>query len=183
MLPEGWKHVGCILVIQLDKTVNGIMPALQTLHQALPNAKITLMAPAGNQVPLLPWVDDMPIYSTIGQNTPGFRSLDSAQAQELIAKIHSYQFDAAVIFNNSFQSPYPLAYLCYLAGIPIRLGQSKEFGGSVLSHWVKPPPDETQLVDRNLFLLESIGLAPRKYRSSSTVVTQVRAANFRGELS
>jgi ADP-heptose:LPS heptosyltransferase len=174
MLPEGWGEVGRILVIQLDKPVDRVMSALQTLRQALPNAKITLMTTAASSQDSLP-VDDRLIYGTAWQNASS-QSLNPVQVQELSAKLRSHQFDAAVIFNNSFQSPYPLAYLCYLAGIPIRLGQSKEFGGSVLSHWVKPPPDENP-VDRHLFLLESVDLAPRKYRSSSTVVTRIRAAD------
>ncbi|MGE5137930.1 MAG: glycosyltransferase family 9 protein, partial [Rudaea sp.] len=68
------------------------------------------------------------------------------------------ELDAAFIFTSFSQSPYPPAYACYLAGIPARIGQSKEFGGSVLSTWVKPLPDPTHQVDRNLHLVSSVGI-------------------------
>lgn len=51
-----------------------------------------------------------------------------------IAWLRQQQFNASVILNGPDQSPYSLGYLCYLAGIPIRLGDSYEFGGQVLSH-------------------------------------------------
>lgn len=168
-MPEGWQEVSHILAIQLD-SIDRIMPALQALHQALPNPRITLMTPDRSQA-CLP-IDN--ICGTIWQHASGSGSPNSAEIEALIVKLRSYQFDAAVIFNSSFQSPYPLAYLCYLAGIPIRLGQSKEFGGSVLSHWVKPPPDNHS-VDRHLFLLESLGLAPR--RDASSPVTHIGAVS------
>lgn len=174
MLPEDWREVDCVLVIQLDP-VDAVLPALQTLRQALPNTKITLMTAANNHHSLP--VDNRLIYGT-WQDITSPQSLNQTQVQELTDQIRRHQFDAVVIFNSSFQSPYPLAYLCYLAGVPIRLGQSKEFGGSVLSHWVKSPSDQNP-IDRHLFLLESVGLAPRN-PSSSPVVTPIRAVSGRG---
>jgi hypothetical protein len=51
-----------------------------------------------------------------------------------ITWLRQHQFDVAVILTPPGQSPYTLGYLCYLAGIPIRIGHSQEFGGQVLSH-------------------------------------------------
>jgi lipopolysaccharide heptosyltransferase II len=62
-----------------------------------------------------------------------------------------------LIFTSFTQSPYPPAYVCYLAGIPVRAGHSKEFGGGLLTHWSKPPADEGHQVDRNLALIEGVG--------------------------
>jgi ADP-heptose:LPS heptosyltransferase len=76
----------------------------------------------------------------------------------LIEDLGSRHFDAAVIFTSFSQSPYPPAYVCYLAGIPLRLGHSKEFGGGILSECGKPPPDSGHQVDRNLALIELAGL-------------------------
>jgi ADP-heptose:LPS heptosyltransferase len=76
----------------------------------------------------------------------------------LIEALSQRRFDAAIIFTSFLQSPYPPAYVCYLAGITVRAGQSQEFGGSLLTHWVRPLPDRTHQVDRNLFLLESLGV-------------------------
>src|SRR3712207_8117750 len=61
------------------------------------------------------------------------------------------------IYTLSLHDALPISFVCYLAGVPIRLGQSREFGGSVLSQWVKPLPDGAHQVDRNLHLLESAG--------------------------
>lgn len=66
-------------------------------------------------------------------------------------------FEAAMIFTAPGRSPYAIAYLCYLAGIPIRVGQSIEFGGGVLSHWVKPPLRAVG-AEYHLHLLRSVGL-------------------------
>ncbi|MHB9156185.1 MAG: glycosyltransferase family 9 protein, partial [Endomicrobiales bacterium] len=70
------------------------------------------------------------------------------------------RFDAAVIFTSFPQSPHPPAYACFLAGIPLRIGQSKEFGGSLLTRWVKPLPDYLHQADRDLHLLEAEGFPP-----------------------
>jgi lipopolysaccharide heptosyltransferase II len=161
MLPEHWANVRRILAIRLDNIGDLVMlgPSLRTLRRALPQATITLMAsPGGSQVaPLLPWVDDVLTHRAIWQDTSGAIPQDAARELALVETIRAGRFDAAVIFTSFSQSPYPPAYVCHLAGIPIRLGQSKEFGGSLLSQWVKPLPDETHQVDRNLFLLESAG--------------------------
>jgi ADP-heptose:LPS heptosyltransferase len=68
------------------------------------------------------------------------------------------RFDAAFIFTSFSQTPFPPAYACYLAGIPVRAAQAAEFGGSLLSHQVGPAADGTHQVDRNLHLLEALGL-------------------------
>lgn len=75
---------------------------------------------------------------------------------EVIDQLRQQAFDAAIIFTLPFQSCYTLAYLCYLCGIPIRLGQSLEFGGALLSQWIRPPVDAISPVDYHLHLLESI---------------------------
>ncbi len=78
--------------------------------------------------------------------------------QERICAISHLHYDAAVIFTSPGQSPYPDAYGCYLAGIPVRIGISTEFAGGVLSHWTKPLPN-THPVDRHVSLMASIGLS------------------------
>jgi hypothetical protein len=63
----------------------------------------------------------------------------SADWERAIAWLRQQQCTAAIILTAPGQSPYTLGYLCYLAGIPLRLGNSQEFGGQVLTHsW---PPE------------------------------------------
>jgi ADP-heptose:LPS heptosyltransferase len=162
MQPDPWVDVRRLLAVRLDNIGDVVMlgPALRALRRALPDAAITLMAsPAGSQVaPLLPWIDDVMTCRVLWQDASGAMPLDPQREIDLVEAIRARGFDAAVIFTSFSQTPYPAAYACYLAGVPIRVGQSKEFGGGLLSHWVRPRPDGIHQVDRNLFLLESAGL-------------------------
>ncbi len=173
MTSGSWPLVHRLLVVRLDNIGDVIMlgPSLRTLRQALAQASITLMAsPAGAQAaPLLPWIDDLIIHRALWQDVSGSLAHDPGREQELVQTLQERRFDAALIFTSFSQSPHPAAYACYLAGIPVRAGQSKEFGGAVLSQWIKPPPDETHQVDRNLFLLESAGFRPEERQLSLSV--------------
>jgi lipopolysaccharide heptosyltransferase II len=144
-------------LIRLDNIGDVVMlgPAMRALRQALPEAALTLLcSPAGSQVaPLLPWLDDVMVTRATWQDASGALPLDPARELALVAEVRARRFDAALIFTSFSQSPYPPAYVCYLAGVPIRIGQSREFGGSMLSRWVRPLPDPTHQVDRNLHLL------------------------------
>lgn len=132
MLPSSLQNVRRVLVTQLGglEDVELTSPALQILRQSLPSVVITLMTSAHcSQMALqLPYVDDVLVYERAG-----FTSLNAERELALIELLCKSAFDAAIIYTNARESPYPLAYICYLAGIPIRLGQSQEFGGNVLS--------------------------------------------------
>jgi ADP-heptose:LPS heptosyltransferase len=157
-----WNNIRRVVVVRLDNIGDVIMtgPALRSLKKALPGIQIALMAsPAGSQVaPLLPWVDEVVVDKAVWQDASWTMPFDPGREIERIETLKARQFDAAIIFTSFSQSPYPPAYACYLAGIPVRIGQSKEFGGSVLSHWKRSAPDEVHQVDRNLSLLEDAGL-------------------------
>ena len=180
MHPEGWEGVRRVLAVRLDNIGDVVMlgPALRTLRRALPDASITLMAsPAGSQVaPLLPWIDGVITHRAVWQDASSSMPLDPEREQGLVASLREQRFDAAVIFTSFSQSPYPPAYACYLAGIPIRLGQARDFGGSLLSHWVRPLPDDAHQVDRNLHLLEAAGFASAGRNLELWVPAEVQAA-------
>ncbi len=128
-----WLHVRRAIAIRLGSLEDTVLTAaLQKLRQSLPDAAITLMtSPSGSQAGQLPWVDEVLVYEGTLFTSNAERELT------LIETLSRRAFDAAFIFTNDQESPYPLAYICYLAEIPIRLGRSQEFGGSVLSHCVK----------------------------------------------
>jgi ADP-heptose:LPS heptosyltransferase len=170
MFDERWqalaaKRDGRVLVVRLDNIGDVIMlgPALRAIRANLPHAGITLMAtPGGSQAaPLLPWIDDVMIHRVLWQDISGTWPLDPARELALVEEIRAKQFDAAIIFTSFTQSPHPPAYVCYLAGIPLRIAQSKEFGGGLLTQWVRPLGDESHQVDRNLHLLRSAGFEVR----------------------
>src|SRR6059058_2368636 len=134
-----------------------------------------MVSPAGAQVaPLLPWIDDVWALSPVWQDASSKMALDPVREQALVQEMAARKFDAAVIFTSFSQSPYPPAYVCYLAGVPVRLGQSKEFGGSLLTQWVRPLPDSAHQADRNLFLLESAGFPVAGRHLELTVPTGVQ---------
>ena len=152
-----------ILAVRLDNIGDVIMlgPALAAVRATLPRASITLLAtPGGSQAaPLLPWIDDVMVHRVLWQDISGTWPLDPARELALVNEIASRQFDAALIFTSFTQSPHPPAYVCYLAGIPHRIAQSREFGGGVLTQWVRPLSDDAHQVERNLHLLRSAGFA------------------------
>jgi ADP-heptose:LPS heptosyltransferase len=160
--PAEWARARRLLVVRLDNIGDVIMagPVLRSLRRAFPDAQITFMAtPGGSQaVPLLPWVDDVIVRPVLWQDISGTWPFDPVGELGLIDDLRRRDFDAAIILTSFTQAPYPPAYVAYLAGIPLRIAQSREFGGGVLSQWVKPLPDDTHQVDRNLHLLEAAGI-------------------------
>ena len=152
--PDSWKDVKRVVVIQLgslgDVIASGLV--LRALKQTISASKITLItSPSGSSiVPWMPWVDETWVHQTD-------KYIELDQEMHFIQKLQQSCFDAAVILTNGTQSPYPIAYCCYLAGIPIRLGQSQEFGGGVLSQWIKPSSNNLHPIDRHLELLKLAG--------------------------
>jgi ADP-heptose:LPS heptosyltransferase len=130
------------------------------MRAAYPKARITLMAsPAGAQAaPMLPWIDDVFVWRAIWQEISPKAQFDPYEERDLVEYLRLGNYDAAFIFTSFRQSPYPPAYSAALAGVPIRVGQSKEFGGQVLTHGYQPPDDETHQVDRNMALISSYGI-------------------------
>jgi ADP-heptose:LPS heptosyltransferase len=151
-----------ILAIRLDNVGDLVLlsPALRALRSHLPTASITLMtSPAGSQAaPMLPWIDDVIVEQVVWQDAAGTLPCDLKAQKALVDGLGAHGFDAAVIFTTWSQSPWPAAYVCYLAGIPLRAGESKEFGGSLLTHQPACLPDEVHQVDRNLHLLDTLGI-------------------------
>lgn len=157
-----WACARRLLVARMDNAGDVLMcgPAFRAIRKTLPDCHLTLWAsPGGAQVAqLLPEVDDVLVTRAIWQDL-GHLPFDPARERDLVQTLADGAYDGAIIFTSFAQSPLPPAYACYLAGIPLRAGQSKEFGGAVLSHVVAPLPDATHQVDRNLHLATSLGFA------------------------
>jgi lipopolysaccharide heptosyltransferase II len=157
----GRDNLQHILAIRLDNIGDVIMlgPALRSLRAALPQAHISLLAsPAGSQAAaLLPWIDQVITWRAVWQELSSSSEFGAEHERQLLDILHKGQYDAAFIFTSFSQSPFPPAYACYLAEIPIRIGHSKEFGGQTLTHAGSPPPDSGHQVDRNLALTEMMG--------------------------
>ena len=176
---SGWLDARNILAVRLDNIGDAIMlgPALRAVKETSPDARLTLLATQGgtSAVPLLSWVDDVITWRPIWQDL-GHLPFDPAREMELIARIAAYRFDAALIFTSFSQTPHVPGYVCYLAGIPLRAGESKEFGGATLSTELKGAPDEMHQVERNLRLVEQVGFVARDRHLSVAIPPDASAA-------
>lgn len=165
MLREQWRAVKRLLVIRLDNIGDIILlsSAVRAVKEELPAVSITLMSsPAGAEAaPLIPGVDDIIICRAVWQDAFGRMPLDSGREQLLIRQLQEQRFDAVLIFTSFSQGPHVPGYVCYLAEIPLRAAQTREFSGSVFTDWVKPLPDDAHQAARNLHLLRSLGFAVR----------------------
>ena len=162
-LDERWRGARNILALRLDNLGDVIMtgPALRAIKETLPDAHLTLMVSPGGHgaAALLPWPDHVLAWRSLWQDM-GSLPFDPSREFGLIQTLQALRFDAAVIFTSFSQSPHAAGYACYLAGIPLRLGEPKDFGGGVLSDApAAPSPLEVHQVERNLRLVESVGYA------------------------
>jgi ADP-heptose:LPS heptosyltransferase len=155
-----WGEARRLLVVRLDNIGDVVMtgPVLRALKENLPGSRITLMAsPGGSKAaPLLPWVDEVFAWRVLWQDL-GYLSFDPAREWEMIRTLKEGSYDAAILLTSFKQTPHAPGYACYLAGIPLRLGVSKEWGGGVLSDEAPSVPDELHQVERNLRLIEHLG--------------------------
>ena len=187
------RHARRLLAVRTDNVGDIVMlaPALRALKQAAPDAHLTVMAsPAGAAAaPLVPWIDDVVVECVVWQDATGELAFDPGREMALVDRIRAARYDAALLFTSFSQSPWPAAYACYLAGVPVRAGESKEFGGSLLTHEAPSLLDGAHQVDRNLHLIEALGLTgsarpavvvPEAARDSADDLL-VRAGVARGE--
>lgn len=138
-------------------------PAVRALRSNLPAASITLLTShAGKQ-----------ISSLVG-------GLDRVMVQRplsvtWIRALRSLQLDAALFFTPPGRSPYALGYACYLAGVPVRIGQSAEFGGGVLSQWHKLPLQGLQHHAAYLHMLRETGFEAADRRPAFPMAVEQKA--------
>ncbi|HZS94578.1 MAG TPA: glycosyltransferase family 9 protein [Chloroflexota bacterium] len=159
-----WQEARNILAVRMDNLGDIVMlgPALRAIKRASPDSRMTLL---GNRsgvaaASIVPGIDDTIAYAPLWQHLGDGSSFKPADDLALIELLAERRFDAALIFTSFSQTPLVPAYVCYLAGIPLRAGESKEFGGAVLTDPVPTTPIEIHQVDRNLHLVEAVGFTP-----------------------
>ncbi len=175
-----WLAAKNILAIRLDNIGDVLMlgPALRAVKETSPQARITLLASPGGSTAtsLLPWIDDVITWRPIWQDVGHRMSFNPAYERELIDMLAQRNFDAALIFTSFSQTPHVPSYVCYLADIPLRAGESNEFGGSTLSTQLQGAPTEMHQVERNLRLVESLGFVARDRALKVTLSQEARSA-------
>src|SRR5690606_28124197 len=85
---------------------------------------------------------------------------DSHLEYGMAEQLRRAAFDAAVIFTVYSQNPLPSAFLCYLAGVPLRLAHCRENPYQLLTHWVREPEPQHFVrheVRRHLDLVATVG--------------------------
>jgi lipopolysaccharide heptosyltransferase II len=160
-----WTAAKNILCIRLDTIGDVIMttPAMRVLKHSQPDRRITLMtSSAGAAIAsLIPELDDLIVYDSPWLKATAPR-LNSEPEYAMIERLRQAQFDAAVIFTVYSQNPLPSAFLCYMAGIPLRLAHCHENPYQLLTDWIKDPEPEQftrHEVRRQLDLVASVGCA------------------------
>jgi len=159
---EGWRNARRVLAIRLDNLGDVLVttPAIHAIRESLPDAAITLLAsPVGAQAGRLnPDVDEVVVYNAPWMDPWSRLPLDPAREMQAIAQLSAGRYDAAVIFSSFRQSPLPAAYLCYLAGIPLRLAASIDGPGSLLTTRHRHPERMMHEVERGLDLVAAVGI-------------------------
>ena len=161
-IPEAWQAARNILAIRLDNLGDVLVttPALRAIKESLPEARLTLLAsPVGAQVGRLnPDLDDVIVYEAPWMDPWQQLPQNTFREQHMIATLRQREFDGAIIFGSFRQSALPAAYLCYLAGIPLRVAASIDGPGSLLTTRHKHPERMMHEVERGLDLVGAIGL-------------------------
>lgn len=159
----GWDNAKNILCVRLDTIGDVLMtsPAFRALKEGHPERNITLMTSSrgAEAAALIPEVDDVIVYDSPWMKATPERP-NSSYDKEIIDCLRKRKFDAAVIFTVFSQNPWASAFLCYLAGIPLRLAQSRENPYQLLTHWLKDTETAHTArheVRRQLDLVESVG--------------------------
>ncbi|HEX6005918.1 MAG TPA: lipopolysaccharide heptosyltransferase II [Burkholderiales bacterium] len=177
MSTSGWLAAERVLCVRLDSMGDVLMttPAMRALRNG-GRRRITLLASrAGGAIArFIPEVDEVIEFSAPWMKVPGAqREVDL----RLIADLERQRFDAAVIFTVYSQSPLPAAYLCYLAGIPLRAAHCRENPYELLTDWVTEPEPERLLrheVRRHLDLVARIGCSTTDVRLAFAVPRAAR---------
>ncbi len=180
MIDESWRSVRKVLLIRLDNLGDVLLttPAFHAVKTALPESSLTLLAsPVGAQIAALdPDIDDVIIYQAPWMDPWHKLPLDTQREQEMIAVLKARQFDGAIIFTSFRQSPLPAAYLCYLAGIPLRVAASIDGPGSLLTTRHKHSEQIIHEVECGLNLVAALGIVPGSDEAERDMVLQVPAS-------
>src|SRR3712207_1561721 len=127
-----------ILLVRLDNLGDVLLttPAFRAVRQTLPEAHLTLLAgPAGCEIGRLdPDIDETILYRAPNEDVYFRLPQDPERELAAVEALRERDLDAAIIFTSYKQSALPAAYLCYLAGIPLRAAGSFEGPGSLLTH-------------------------------------------------
>lgn len=177
---HAWAAVKRLLCVRLDSMGDVLMttPALRAFKQAGEGRSVTLLTSRAGAA-VAPFIRE--IDGSIEFIAPWMKASEKEETYDtaLIEELKACRFDAAAIFTVYSQSPLPAAYLCYLAGIPLRLAHCRENPYRLLTDWVPDPEPQHMIrheVRRQLDLAAEVGCRTTDERLSFTVPKRARAA-------
>jgi lipopolysaccharide heptosyltransferase II len=160
---NSWDSAQNVLCVRLDSIGDVLMstPAMRAIKESAPGRRTTLLtSPAGARIAgLASEIDDVIVYEAPWLKATSPRE-DSRPDYAMAELLREADFDAAVIFTVYSQNPLPSAFLCYLAGVPLRLAHCRENPYQLLTHWVPEPEPEQGVrheVRRQLDLVARVG--------------------------
>ena len=172
-MKPGWADVRRLLCVRLDSLGDVLMttPAIRAFRDSLPGCRITLLTSKAGAAaaPFVPEIDETLVFAAPWMKTAAARPGDDAAFIRMLGR---KQFDAAVIFTVYSQNPLPAAYLCYLAGIPLRLAHCHENPYGLLTDWEPDPEPNAKIrheVRRQLDLAAAVGCRTGNERLSFRV--------------
>lgn len=161
-----WSQARNILCVRLDNLGDVLMttPALKALKSGADGRRLTLLAsPAGAAMArMIPCIDEVIVYDAPWMKATAPRPNPEPEF-DMVRRLREGGFDGAVIFTVFTQSPFPAAFLCYLAGIERRLAYCHENPYQMLTDWVpdrEPAEYILHEVRRQLALVRTIGCMP-----------------------
>ena len=165
-----WSQVRNLLCLRLDSLGDVLMttPAIRACRETF-GCRVTLLTSAAGAVAAtyVPEVDDVVTFAAPWMKVPA-----PGSDEALVRTLKDARFDAAVIFTVYSQSALPAAYLCYLAGIPLRLAHCHENPYHLLTDWQPDPEPVTRVrheVQRQLDLVAAVGARTQNERLSFEV--------------
>ncbi|MBW4442806.1 MAG: hypothetical protein KME10_16535 [Plectolyngbya sp. WJT66-NPBG17] len=123
-------HEQKILVIQPGNDAEALRSRIKTVRSRFPNSQIVVLCAASLSRAEIAQVNQVLVHCTMSET--GLSDVPE-RLLSLIELLKIEQFDLAIVLPDENRSPYPFAYVCYFAEIPVRIGISCEFGGGVLS--------------------------------------------------
>ena len=160
---DAWRRARNVLAVRLDAMGDVAMttPAIRALRESAPGRRVTLLtSPSGAAAAALaPDVDDVIVYEAPWMKASAPRESPEADLAT-IRRIAEGGYDAAVIFTVYSQNPLPAAWLCRLAGVPLRLAHCRENPYQLLTDWIPERAPEQLLrheVRRQLDLVAHVG--------------------------
>ena len=175
-----WSRAREVLCVRLDAMGDVLMttPALRALRDSAPGRRITLLtSPAGAAIAsLVPEIDAVLVFDAPWMKATAPQP-DPRADLALVERLRDRRFDAAVIFTVFTQSALPAAYLCHLAGIPLRLAHSRENPYHLLTDWIREtdtPEAPRHEVRRQLDLVAAVRGSTRDERLSLRVPDEAR---------